>query len=608
MVLKRKPPLLLVFGAALLFIGGGALALWGLTRRGSLGRGVPIGVNAIPEDAVMVLALSTDEAQWRRLRQFGTPETQAQFDQVLAQWRDRLLTDQGLNFRDDIQPWVGSEITLALLPPNEAAPELPATLPDPAIAFEDNMVMLVPIADAGRAQSNLGDRLGASPPGEEAPYRGITLQQLEGEGDTPLYGAVLNPELAILSPQLSALKRSIDAYRGGSGLVERPGFSRAFEQLADSRPVARFYVNMPTAVETLAAASEPPLPASRLQALQSARGLAGVVTVRNRGLHLQSVSWLEPGGPTFATGNKGDQMSQRLPHSTLLMTSGGDFQQFWEDWQGGQQLTALLPFRPDELALGLQAMTGLSVEDDWLPWMAGEFTVGFLPPPEEDAPVPGEESEALEEAPSRLNPALVLMVKASDRAAATATLERLDQVLATRYRFSRQEADVRGVPVTRWTSPFGALTLSYGWLEGDVVFFSFGEGLDELVAPRPSRALAEHNLFQVTTGDAPRPNNGYFFINLADLDTAQNSLLLPPLPTAGLLSADAIEAIGVTATVLGDRQVRYDLMAALRRGDRPGPLPQAEAEPVEVEAEEVGPEPGETEGESPETPPETPPE
>jgi hypothetical protein len=52
----------------------------------------------------------------------------------------------------------------------------------------------------------------------------------------------------------------------------------------------------------------------------------------------------------------------------------------------------------------------------------------------------------------------------------------------------------------------------------------------------------------------------------------ENSLLLPPLPQAGLLGAEAIEAIGVTATVLGDRQVRYDITAALKRGDRPGPL------------------------------------
>jgi hypothetical protein len=111
------------------------------------------------------------------------------------------------------------------------------------------------------------------------------------------------------------------------------------------------------------------------------------------------------------------------------------------------------------------------------------------------------------------------------------------------------------------------------------------------VAPAPGRALGVNALFQTTTGEAPRPNNGHFFVNLEALTDVENNLLLPPFPQAGLLSTEAIEAIGVTATVLSDRQVRYDIMAALKRGDRPGPLPapdsaspaapgpEAEAEP-----------------------------
>ncbi len=596
MVLKRKPPLLIIVGAVLLFLGGGAVAFWALTRRAPVGRTLPTGVNAIPDDAVMVLALSSDQGQWRRLRQFGTSETQAQFDQLLAQWRDRLLADQGLDFGTDIQPWVGPEITLAVLPTDDPAVDLPATLPDPAIALEENVVVVVPIADAGRAQSTLGDRLGTMAEGEDGTYRGINIQQVEGEGDTPLYGAVLNAETALLSPQLPLLQRSIDAYRGNNALVDRPGFSRAFEQLRDSRPLARFYVNLPTAVEALAGTSDPPVAASRLAALQAPRGLVGTLTTTNRGLHLQSVSWLEPGsGQTFATGNKADQMSQRLPNSTLMMASGGDFQQFWQDLEEGQQLTALLPVNPAELAIGVQALTGLSVSEDWLPWMAGEFALGLLPPgadtPDPEPDLETEDPAPIEGEPSRLNPALVLMIRASDREAATASLAQLDQVMATRYRFSEESADLGGVPVTRWTAPFGSLTLAHGWLEGDVVFLSFGDGIDQQVAPQPSRALAENSLFQATTGNAPRPNNGHFFINLADLGTAENSLLLPPLPTDGLLSAGAIEAIGVTAAVLGDRQVRYDIMVALQRGDRPGPLPQVESDPVDVEAEEVEPEP-----------------
>jgi hypothetical protein len=35
--------------------------------------------------------ISTDQGQWQQLREFGTPQTQAELDKNLVQLRDRLL-------------------------------------------------------------------------------------------------------------------------------------------------------------------------------------------------------------------------------------------------------------------------------------------------------------------------------------------------------------------------------------------------------------------------------------------------------------------------------------------------------------------------------------
>ncbi|WP_083887049.1 DUF3352 domain-containing protein [Nodosilinea nodulosa] len=565
----KRPPLPLVLAAALLFVGGGILTFWVTARRDQLAKTLPAGASAIPADALMVVALSSDEAQWRKLRQFGTETTQAQFDRLLAQWRDRLLADQNLTFERDIQPWVGPEITLAVLPDTTSSTtDLPPSLPAPELALESNVVMVVPIADPGRAQSALGNRLTKAEQLQDASYRGIALQQIDGNGETPLYAAVLSAETAVLSPKLPLLERAIDAYRGGDSLVNRPGVGKAFDQITETRPLARFYVDVPALAQTVAQGADPPIDPSRLRAFEAPRGLVGVVAVTSRGVALQGVGWLEPGTQTFATGNRAEQMPQRLPTGTLLALSGGDFKQFWEDFQAGDQLSALFPLRAEDVALGLQSATGLSLDENLLPWMAGEFAVGVLTPP------PGSG-----DAPPLPNPALVLMVKASDREAATATFKQLDTVLESRYRFTIDSPEMGGVPVTRLTSPFDSLVMAHGWLEGDIAFFTVGQGIAELVAPSPSRSLAENSLFQATTGEAPRPNNGHFFANLEALTKAENSLLLPPLPQEGLLGSEAIEAIGVTATVLSDRQVRYDIAATLKRGDRPGPLPSSPTGP-----------------------------
>lgn len=557
---KAKPPLVLAMGAALVF-GAGGLTFWAVGRRNSLMQGLPAGANAIPGNAVLVASLSTEESRWWRLRQFGTPETQGQFDQVLADWRDRLLTEAGLDFDTDLKPWVGSEITFAVLPDRQPGA---SPLTDLATTLTSNVVVALPIDNVGQAQQGLGNRLVQAEGIDENPYRGITIQQIEGSQGTPIYGAVLTPELALVSPQVALLQQAIDAFRDNRSVVERPGFAKAFGQVERSRALARLYVDVPSAVQAVANTADPPIAASRLETLRTPRSLVAAVIVGNQGVALQAVSWMDQGPLVFNTSNRANQMPQRLPASTLIMLSTGNFQQFWEDFKAGKQLSAAFPLQPEEISLGIQSSTGLVMEEDLLPWMDGEMALGIVDPP---TPRRSEAESALP------NPALVMMAKVSNREAATATLSRLDAVMADRYRYRVETVEQDGVSITQWVSPFDALTMAHGWLEGDVVFFTLGQGVADLIVPRPNRALATASAFQATTGRAPRPNNGNFFMNFKAMAEVGNSLLLPPMPTEGLIGAAALEAIGVTATVLGDRQVRYDMTTTLRRGNRPGPLP-----------------------------------
>ncbi|NJO10597.1 MAG: DUF3352 domain-containing protein [Leptolyngbyaceae cyanobacterium SL_1_1] len=207
----KKPPLLLTVGTALLLIGGGATAYWVWSRRAGLSAGLPAGSKLIPDEATLVVSVSTDERQWLRLRQLGTPETQAQLDQTLVRWRDRLLTSQGYSFQSDIAPWVADEITFALLPQPEiddsgSAPSS-ENAPDSALS-EDNfnlqqpLIAVLPIADSIKAQeilgrSDLSDPSASTPSTESAAatetapsakiqtiavneYRGVEVRQMQG--------------------------------------------------------------------------------------------------------------------------------------------------------------------------------------------------------------------------------------------------------------------------------------------------------------------------------------------------------------------------------------------------------------------------------------------
>ena len=82
--------------------------------------------------------------------------------------------------------------------------------------------------------------------------------------------------------------------------------------------------------------------------------------------------------------------------------------------------------------------------------------------------------------------------------------------------------------------------------------------------PTPSQPLSSNRLFQTLTRTAPTPNNGHFYINLAEVNAQGGVFPLPQIPSEGATSA--IQAIGLTSTVR-DRTMDYDLYIKLAKSD-----------------------------------------
>ena len=591
MVLAKKPPLLVTIGTTLLLIGGGALAYWGVQWRATKARGLPIGVRAIPETVVAVASLSTDSEQWQRLRQFGTPETQASFDQQLADWRDRWLTAYGISFNRDIKPWVGTEVTLAWLSDPEAAPE---TNTNVGILGTYRRIVLLPIADPEAAQVAAESLPLDTESANQIEYRGVTLTAYTPTSEATtesLWVGVLGTQLILVAEDETTAKQAIDAYKGGKSLANMPGYRRSFEHIGMPQAFGKFYLNVPTATQILAQTSQPQLPSTLIENFQDSRGIAATIALASQGIQVTSTSWLGPDSDrTYIDTNTTAQLPQYLPRDTLMMASGGNFQAFWQDLSQQQNWGALTALDPDNLSLALQGSTGLTLEADLLPWMSGEFALALVPPgaeatQEEDTPLP--------------NPGLVTLLQVSDRPKGEQTFAKLDEVVRNRYRFSIINEPVGPIELVKWISPFQSVTLSRGWIESSIAFLTVGPTTEDAIVPKPRRPLTTAPLYQLTTTDAPTANSGHFYVNVEALNQTSNNLFLPALSVENQGVLRAIQALGVTATVIDDQRLRYDLYIALKRGNRPGPLPTAS--PSEAALEEAP-----TEGNPPaEVPPTT---
>lgn len=555
---KQKSSLLLTAGAATALVAGGGIAYWALTRQQQLSV-MPVGASAIPQDALMVVSVSTDPGQWQQLREFGTPRSQAAFDQNLVQLRDRFLTSRGLDYGRDVQPWVGKEVTLAFLPPQTGIavppPSQPATAPNP-----QPTVMVLPIADALKAKDVL-EKSPATQQGKwaERDYKGVKIRETQDSPTQTASVAVVDTTQVIVANNPKAIERAIDTVKGGASLAQTPGYGEALTQIKSDQSFARFYVNIPAAANTSATNSTRPVPPQTLSQLQQNQGLAATATLASDGIQFKSISWLKPDSQRkFNTSNNAKIIPSRLPSDTLMMASGGNLKQFWQDYTQGISANPIRFVNPDALKQGIRTTVGLDLDKDLLDWMQGEYSLALLPAPQD--------------APANLPASLVLMVQTSDRRAAESALKKLDDVMASKYTFKVEESKVEGQSVINWSMPAANVSITRGWLDGDVAFLSLGAPVAKSFLPKPTSALAENDLFRKSTTSELSQNNGHFYVDMDRVLKLQNFPLLQ-IPPTNRMVLEAIRSIGVTAAITSDRTSRYDLFVSLQKGNKPGPLP-----------------------------------
>ncbi|MEH2135573.1 DUF3352 domain-containing protein [Nostoc sp.] len=563
---NNKPSLVLTLSAAGLLIGAGSVAYWLLGQRQISSSDLLVGANIIPGDALFAVSLTTDPQQWQKLRQFGTKETQAELDKNLVELRDRFLTNNGYDFQKDIAPWVGNDVTIAILAPataSKAAPK-PVTTNEDAASDQQSMVMVLPVKNPEIAKNILAqpktlkqgkwiDRI----------YQGIAIKQSEGQAGENFSAALLGERFLVITDSPKATERAIDAYKNQTSLATTGGFAENFPKIANDQPFSQFYINVPTAAKIAAASPNRPIPAQVLAQLQNNQGLAGTMTLEAEGIRFKGVSWLNPNSQrVLAVENNAGKMQSRVPAETLMMLSGGNLQRLWGDYVLTSQGNPLSPIAPEQLRGGIKSLTTLDLDKDLLSWMKGEFSLSVIP------------SSPKEGSPDNFRSGLVFMVQGSDRNSAEASIKQLDDVMRNQYQFQVQPAKVAGQPVVNWVSPYGTLTATHGWLDGNVAFLVVGAPITDKIVPKPNNTLSSTIPFQQTVPTEPNPTNGQFFL---DVERTVKNFPLPTLISNQQTLLDATRSIGMTSAVSDSRSNLYDIFITLKKVSNTTPLPSPES-------------------------------
>ncbi|HEY9810907.1 MAG TPA: DUF3352 domain-containing protein [Halomicronema sp.] len=549
--IKKQPQSarLLSAGAAVLVIGGSLATYWLIVQNNQIGN-TPIGSEVIPQNAAFAVSLTADSNQWQKFKQFGTPESRALIDEQIKQWRNQLLTEKGYDYEKDIQPWVGREVMLAWLTPQTSG------------IVNQPLLMVLPVSNGGRAKQWFNNPSKAS---TERTYKEIKIKEnLTKENSFSV--ALLDEKYGLISNDPKALDQAIDSYKNGQSITKIPGYSQAFGQLEKSGSVARVFVNFPAATQLAAMNSVRAIAPENLEKLQL-QGIASNLTLEPEGLRFQGISWLKPDSEKKQiVENNAKSISSKVPANTLMMISGTNLQHLWKDYAENADANPLAPMSPQWLKNGIASSTGLNLEKDLLSWMSGEFSLSLIP----DA--------------AKTNPqfptSLVLMVRSNDRRAGEEALKKLNKVMTDKYRYKVEETKVNDQFVTNWTSQYGGITLSHGWLNGNVAFLTLGARVTPTFNPRPQTPLPASETFQKAMKSKLENPGGQLFVNLEEI-MGNKQLFFLQLPPVFQTITGAIRTIGFTSVVANDRNTKFDILLQMKQQTQPvvSPTPTNKPQP-----------------------------
>jgi hypothetical protein len=590
---KNKSSLILTVAAIAAIINGGVAAYWVIMQEKSMQENLPVGAAIIPQDALMALSVSTNERQWQQLREFGTSQSQAGFEQSLAKLRSRFLTANGYNYQQHIQPWLGQQVTIAFLSPPKKTSQgkltkqiTPATesenseteAPEPE---KQSVVMVLPIDHPLQAKQILEQP--QSPVNKnqwtQREYQGVTIKETKVNEDESYSTAVIDGRFLVISTDSRGIDRVIDTHKGGASLANTPGYSEALQKIADNQSFAKLYVNIPAAAVAANIPGQEISPQGLAQ-IQQQQGLASNIILESQGIRFKNISWLKPNSQRkYQITNNAGTMPQLLPANTLMMVSGGNFKLFWQEYVQGAESNPMTPFKPKELRSAVKSFTGLDLEQDLVSWMGGEFSLSLIPA----KPAKQENSQS-----PNIGPGVVFMVKTSDRQTAEKNLAQLNEIMSDKYKFKAEKSQLANQPVVNLVSPELGVKISQGWLDGNIAFLTLGAPITEEILPRPKNNLTQNELFRSTVPSELKPNNGHFFLDIERMgvDTTANLLsfllrLSPDITTQNNLrnQLSPMQAIGVTAAVSDERSSRFDIFVKLKKVNEGGTLPAPNAPP-----------------------------
>lgn len=457
----------------------------------SLGRVAnPTAALFIPRQSPVVLSLLANPDRIEAFSEVAVPLRQRgrdrrRFDRL----KDSLLANTNINYEQDIQPWLGEEVTFALTSSDyDRNPENGAQLGYIVVASSRDQVAAREFLqrlysrDAIASESELVFET----------YKGVKLiyRRNTAENRYTSASAVIGDRFVMFANHPKVLRSALNNVQAANlNLENAPGYQKALNVIKSPR-IGVGVVNLPALAAWIAKKPLPPeleqtltlsLNADR-QGLVAETALAGLLSDTTVPPALSS--------PV--------QALDYIPQSAILSAAGTDLKQLWA--QVDESLTPQNGFAPliKQAIASLNENLGIDVTQEIFSWTEGEYALAFLPDSQ------------------------WLFVAENTTTETKDAIAHLD-TLAIDQGLSLNQINIGDRPITVWTKLFPTTQNGIPDLQtevngvhtqiGNYELFSNTLGGLELVFQDQDPSILDKPDFRDAIAQLPKNNNGYLYID-----------------------------------------------------------------------------------------------
>jgi hypothetical protein len=442
----------------------------------------------------------------------------AELDRVIEDMEDEL----DIKFEEDIQPWLGPEVSVAILNLEDAA------------EGEDPVVVLAAATRNKEASDAFLEKVKESLEDqdydvEEKTYSGVTYyaQEVQNDWETPtVFGTV--GKAVVITTDVDAMEDIIDTQQGNSdSLVKNPQYTELRKALPKDASMHMFF-----SIEDIAPLAEETEMGVSQDQLEGYQNLGMAITVDKEGIQIDAAVTFDPTTLPAETveamkaqskANAGNIL-QEIPDDAIGFVASRDLA---SAWQIALNTIEENPETKEQLDLLSQSF-GIDLDADLLAWATGEYALAVVKAKGAEIPV-----------------GLFATFEVEDEDAAKKTMD--DIVEAIEEQGGDFDTDtIEGVEVQVLTDPYtGDILLGYGFADQHLVIGFTEDGIEQGVGD--VTPITEDETFKAVRAHLPSQNTGYFYINV------ERTLDLIPDDTfyddEALAFVDPIKAIGGAAAV-----------------------------------------------------------